>query len=38
MRRLMAVAAAGRIDTRPMVTACFALDDIETDNDPLSHL
>jgi threonine dehydrogenase-like Zn-dependent dehydrogenase len=37
MRRLMEVVASGRVDTRPLVTHHFALDDIETAYDLFSH-
>jgi len=37
MRRLMEVVASGRVDTRPLVTHHFALDDIETAYDFFSH-
>ncbi|WP_166037989.1 NAD(P)-dependent alcohol dehydrogenase [Sphingosinicella sp. YJ22] len=37
MRRLMAVVASGRIDTAPLVTHRFSLDDIETAYDLFAH-
>ncbi|RAH97801.1 alcohol dehydrogenase [Acuticoccus sediminis] len=37
MRRLMSVIASGRLDTRPLVTHRFALDDIEAAYDLFSH-
>ncbi|MBJ3776599.1 NAD(P)-dependent alcohol dehydrogenase [Acuticoccus mangrovi] len=37
MRRLMEVIASGRIDTRPLVTHRYALDDIESAYDLFSH-
>jgi threonine dehydrogenase-like Zn-dependent dehydrogenase len=37
MRRLMAVVSSGRIDTAPLVTHRFSLDDIETAYDLFGH-
>lgn len=37
MRRLMDVISSGRVDTRPLVTHRFALEDIETAYDLFSH-
>lgn len=37
MRRLMEVVASGRIDTRPLVTHHFGLDDIETAYELFAH-
>ncbi|TXC69164.1 NAD(P)-dependent alcohol dehydrogenase [Sphingorhabdus soli] len=37
MRRLMEVVSSGRLDTRPLVTHRFALDDIETAYELFSH-
>jgi len=37
MRRLMAVIASGRLDTRPLVTHRYRLDDIEAAYDLFSH-
>jgi len=37
MRRLMSVIASGRVDTRPLVTHRFRLDEIEAAYDLFSH-
>ncbi len=37
MRRLMEVIASGRVDTRPLVTHRFELDQIEEAYDPFAN-